>query len=225
MLSKHSSLLTTYASTQPTNYFPYLTHACRIHSPLTPYGRWASQHSNHQPFGSQQTKPHGALGQALAAATAKITTDRYTRSTATRYTQAIANARAPLAKPRSQHPYATARGLSELRGDAQTDGAPHSRCPAGPHKSPLKGPSAEGGAPGAYIQGVLNIFAPRPAMATQKILGNNFQLNLSSSSIWTSTHDPFSAPSIFFMTLELQNFRENISTSYTDPTLILIIFG
>ena len=153
MLSKHSSLLTTHAWTQPSNYFPFLTHAYRIHSPLTPHGRWASQPSTHQPCGSQPTKPHGALGQAHAAATAKITTDRYTRSTAPRYTQAFANARAQLAKPRSQHPYATARGLSELRGDAQTDGAPHSRCPAGPHKSPLKGP-LQRGAPRGYIQGV-----------------------------------------------------------------------
>ena len=153
MLSKHSSLLTTHAWTQPSNYFPFLTHAYRIHSPLIPHGRWASQPSTHQPCGSQPTKPHGALGQAHAAATAKITTDRYTRSTAPRYTQAFANARAQLAKPRSQHPYATARGLSELRGDAQTDGAPHSRCPAGPHKSPLKGP-LQRGAPRGYIQGV-----------------------------------------------------------------------
>ena len=153
MLSKHSSLLTTYASTQPSNYFLFLTHAYRIHSPLTPHGRWASQPSNHQPFGSQPTKPHGALGQAHAAATAKITTDRCSRATAMRCTQAFANARAQLAKPRSQHPYATARGLSELRGDAQTDGAPHSRCPAGPHKSPLKGP-LQRGAPRGYIQGV-----------------------------------------------------------------------
>ena len=92
-------------------------------------------------------------------------------------------------------------------------------------QEPLKRALCRGGPPGAYIQGVLNIFAPRPAKATQKILGNIFQLNLSLTSIWTSTHDPFPAPSIFFMTRELQNFRENISASNADPTCILNIFG
>lgn len=149
MLSKHSSLLTTHAWTQPSNYFPFLTHAYRIHSPLTPHGRWASQPSNHQPCGSQPTKPHGALGQAHAAATAKITTDRYTRSTAMRCTQAFANARAQLAKPRSQHPYATAKGLSEA---VRSPTGPPLAMPCRAPQEPPKRASAKGGPPGLYTR-------------------------------------------------------------------------